>query len=680
MMRSLYFIAALATVLFSVPAADAAESEWVLTPESRSRLISGVSATGLSVAAPMGFEIELKDGWKTYWRAPGPQGYPPRFSWDTSNNVKSLEVIWPSPKRFSVLGYDSIGYAGSVVLPLSVVFENPSKPAKLVLEVDYLTCNEICVPQLAKHSIVIPAGIPKPTTHAFKIDKARGLAPTPAGAGFSVKKVWLSTYPDKTEIAVEGEAPVKVTQADLFIDELPGYFFGAPRIEQLTGDRFRLTSVAAARPSVAILPGHEAIYTLSLNGQTFQQKVALSAPLKTRTGSQFLIIIAIALLGGLILNFMPCVLPVLAIKLTSVLNHSDRDRRSIRLGFLATSLGILLTFWVLAVGAITLKNFGVAVGWGMQFQEPMFVALMSLIMALFSGNLFGLFEFTAPRSLNRVSEATPSAGVIGAFWTGVLATLLATPCSAPFVGTAIAFALSRGSLEIIAVFTAMAVGLGVPYLLTALFPATVKMLPRPGQWMHVVRIMMGLSVALTGIWLLWILFSQAGFIAVLSAAVASIIIICLARLFQSAVRWWTVGITLSAALAVVWFTATPPRTAEVETANWVKFDMLDVMRRVQAGETLLVDVTADWCVTCKWNKAAVLNRDPVSSILANQVTPIKADWTRPNTDIADYLARYNRFGIPFNIVYGPGAKEGVILPELLSTDVVMKAIMQARGR
>ncbi|MEL0089780.1 MAG: cytochrome c biogenesis protein CcdA, partial [Rhodospirillales bacterium] len=278
-------------------------------------------------------------------------------------------------------------------------------------------------------------------------------------------------YPDKTEIAVEGEAPVKVTQADLFIDELPGYFFGAPRIEQLTGDRFRLTSVAAARPSVAILPGHEAIYTLSLNGQTFQQKVALSAPLKTRMGSQFLIIIAIALLGGLILNFMPCVLPVLAIKLTSVLNHSDRDRRSIRLGFLATSLGILLTFWVLAVGAITLKNFGVAVGWGMQFQEPMFVALMSLIMALFSGNLFGLFEFTAPRSLNRVSEATPSAGVVGAFWTGVLATLLATPCSAPFVGTAIAFALSRGSLEIIAVFTAMAVGLGVPYLLTALFPA-----------------------------------------------------------------------------------------------------------------------------------------------------------------------------------------------------------------
>ena len=679
-MRFLYFIAALATVLFSVTAAHAAESEWVSTSESRSRLISGVSATGLSAAAPMGFEIELKDGWKTYWRAPGPQGYPPRFSWGNSNNVKSLEVTWPSPKRFSVLGYDSIGYAGSVVLPLSVVFENSSKPATLELEVDYLTCNEICVPQLAKHSIVISAGTPKPTTHAFKIDKARGLAPAPAGAGFSVKKVWLSTNPDKTEITVEGEAPVNVIQADLFIDELPGYFFGAPRVEKLTGDRFRLTSVAAARPSAAILPGHEAIYTLTLNGQTFQQQVPLSAPPNTRVGSQFLLIIAIALLGGFVLNFMPCVLPVLAIKLTSALNHSDRDRRSVRLGFLATSLGILLTFWVLAVGAITLKNFGVAVGWGMQFQEPMFVALMSLIMALFSGNLFGLFEFTAPQALNSVSEARPSAGIVGAFWTGVLATLLATPCSAPFVGTAIAFALSRGFFEIIAVFTAMAVGLGVPYLLTALFPAAVKILPRPGRWMHVVRIMMGLSVALTGIWLLWILFRQASFTAVLSTVVASIIIICLARLFHSPVRWWTIGITLSAALAVVWLTATPPRAKEVGTANWVKFDELDLMRRVQAGETLLVDVTADWCVTCKWNKAAVLNRDPVSSILTKEVTPIKADWTRPNTNIADYLARHNRFGIPFNIVYGPGAKEGIILPELLSTDVVMQAIMQARGR
>lgn len=689
MRRSCIAAAVLALLaLVAAPPSTAAESGWDAAPESRARLISGVSATGVVDTAPMGLEFVLKPGWKTYWRAPGPQGYPPRLDWSGSENVAGAEIVWPTPVRFSILGYDSIGYEEAALLPLNVTFADPAKPARLNLEVDYLTCAEVCIPQLAKLSLDLPAGSPAPTAHAFAIDRARGQAPAPAGAGDRIARIWFEGPVDQPVLAAEVEATGAGPGVDLFTDGLDGYFFRAPRVERLEDGRFYLRSVAVEVPPDPAAVGQEAEITLRFaDGRAIVQTVAISPPptdLAAASGGPptgLLFMLGIAFLGGLILNVMPCVLPVLALKLMGALKHAAGGVGHVRRGFLASAAGIVVSFMALAAGAIGLQQAGAAVGWGMQFQQPLFVAAMALIMALFAANLWGAFEFSTPAAAGRASAVLPADrdGFAGSFWTGVLATALATPCSAPFVGAALSFALTRGSAEIAAIFLAMGLGLAAPYLLTAAFPSLAGLLPRPGGWMGTVKRLLAVAVALTGVWLLWVLWRQAGPVAAglaLAAAVAVVVFVATAR---SPRRWAMVAAAAAAGLVAVWLTAAPAARGDGGDLNWAVFDEAAIARHVAAGQVVLVDVTADWCVTCKWNKAAILSQDPVAGVIAESVVAMQADWTRPDPAITDYLARNNRFGIPFNIVYGPGAPNGQALPELLSDDAVLQAIEKARG-
>lgn len=688
-----FSVAAICAALFAMIAplgAVAVESRWDASPEARARLVAGVTATGVEGSAPFGLEIVLKEGWKTYWRAPGPQGYPPRLDWTGSENVASAEFVWPTPKRFTILGYDSIGYDGGVMLPLNVVFKDPGKAASLRLTVDYLTCADVCIPQTAKLALDLPAGPPSPTGHAFAVDRSRGQAPAPPSDGARLEKVWLAGPADQPVLMAEGVSGAPLVNADIFVDVLPGYFFRAPRIEQLEGGRFRLAATAIEAPPEPAEAGLPASYVVRLDGRAIEQSLQLSAPTSTAPvpetptqglGSGLLLMLGIAFLGGLVLNVMPCVLPVLAIKLMSALKHAEGGRAQVRRGFLASAAGIVVSFMALAGGAIALRSAGVAVGWGMQFQQPLFVAFMALALALFAANLWGLFEFRTLAVVNRAGAAGPddSQGLSGAFWTGVLATALATPCSAPFVGAALSFALSQGTVEILAIFFAMGLGLAAPYLLTAAAPSLARLLPRPGRWMGMLRAVLGVAVALTGVWLLWVLQRQAGTPAALAAFAASVVAVLAISKLGAGLRWGGVGATLVAGLAAVWFVATPPNSADAAAFDWARFNEAEIDRRVAKGEVVLVDVTADWCVTCKWNKATVLSQDPVASVLMNGVTPMQADWTRPDPKIGEYLAKHGRFGIPFNIVYGPGAPAGVPLPELLDADTVLEAIEKARG-
>ncbi len=672
-----------------VPTASAApESAWDATPEARARLISGVSATGVSGSAPLALEIVLKDGWKTYWRAPGPQGYPPRMTWTSSENLKAATIVWPTPERFTILGFDSIGYRNAVVLPLAVAFQDPTKPARLALEVDYLTCAEVCIPQLARLTLALPAGAPEPTVHAFTIDKARGQAPAPAGGGERIDRVWLEGPADRPVLVLEGASAAPIQTADLFVDGLDEYFFGAPALSLGDDGRFQLRATALEAPATPAAPGALARYTLSLNGKGVEAALALSAPgagaegLRPVAGGRpasLWLMLGIAALGGLILNVMPCVLPVLAIKLMGALRHRAEGDRAIRRGFAASAAGIIAAFMALAAGAILLQTLGVAVGWGMQFQQPLFVAGMTVVLAVFAANLWGAFEFAAPDAANRagarLSGSTES--LSGSFWSGVLATALATPCSAPFVGAALSFALTRGPLEIVLIFLAMGLGLAAPYLLTALVPSLARLLPKPGAWMGTLRRILSLAVLATAAWLLWVLSRQAGWAAAGVAGLAAVGVVAAIVVFAEGRRWRIAAAAAALGLLAVWGTAAAPVAATGGNIAWVRFDEAALRERVAGGAVVLVDVTADWCVTCKWNKVAVLERDPVAAALADGVVAMQADWTRPDPAITDYLARHGRFGIPFNIVYGPGSSEGLPLPELLNADAVLDALKKA---
>ena len=653
--------------------AIAAASDWAASAEARARLISASDATGDQAKLRFGLEIALQPGWKTYWRTPGEGGFPPRLEWAGSSNLAKAELFYPAPKRFQILGIDSVGYTEHVIYPLTITPARPGEAMTANLTLDYLTCSEICIPQHAKLSLTIPAGPAAPSAEAFAIDQARGQLPGPAIPGFQVVAAAVAAGDgDRWWLEVETDAPLQ--QPDLFAETEGGAFaFGAPQV--LGPTKLRLP-VLYAQTQPSALVGETLTLTFTDGARALEQRVPVAAAAHQSGASAagWLLILLTALAGGLILNLMPCVLPVLSIKLMGLVHHGGGDRGKARASFLATAAGIVVSFAGLAGGAIALKLGGTAVGWGMQFQEPLFIAFMTLICVLFAANLWGWFELPMPAAFGRLGE-----GQAGSFATGVFATLLATPCSAPFVGTAIAFALGHGWIETLAIFLAMGLGLALPYLAVALFPAIATSLPKPGRWMLTLRVVLGFALAATAAWLVSIILALSGVIA--AVALAALCGVLLLWLWQAGANWRLPGAValIVAGIVLPALLPNPNPASRADTAGiWQPFDQSKLAGYVAEGKTVLVDVTADWCITCQANKAAVLNRGAVAEKLASgQVLALKADWTRPNPEIQAYLASFGRYGIPFNAVYGPKAAAGIALPEILTEGVVLSAIAAA---
>jgi suppressor for copper-sensitivity B len=640
------FLALLLWVLAApVLAAEPGASDWFETDQGRMRLVAA-SATEL------GLEFDMAPGWKIYWRSPGDAGYPPAIDWRGSENLAGAEILWPAPRRFSVLGIDTVGYEGKVVLPIAARPADPAAPLHLHAAVDFLTCREICIPYQA--ALTLDGTAP---SWSGLIDEWRAKVPNNDGRlrieGARVR----SGRPAVLELAVAG----KLAAPDAFVEAPEGFLFGKPILE----DGVVRIPVDASAP--ARLVGQPVSVTL-VDGDDSAAATLVAAsgpPLGTLAG--LLPILGIALLGGLILNAMPCVLPVLSLKLLGMTGGAR--------GLVATALGIVVSFAVLAGAMIGLKAAGVAVGWGVQFQQPAFLAAMMGIVVLFSANLWGVFEVPMPAWADRVAG-----GRAGAFATGAFATLLATPCSAPFLGTAIGFALASGPLEIAAIFLALGLGMALPYLVVAAIPGAARLMPRPGPWMVTVKRLLALLLIATAIWLASVLAAQVG--AAVTGAVAGLV--AASALFlrfgaRSPVRMRGALALVAAAVAIA-ITAPPGGGALRIAAGWRGFDPGAINRLVGDGKVVFVDVTADWCLTCQVNKKLVLDTDAVRARLAAPETvPMRADWTRPDPAIADYLRSFGRYGIPFNAVYGPDAPRGLALPELLTTDSVLDALKRAQG-
>jgi suppressor for copper-sensitivity B len=339
--------------------------------------------------------------------------------------------------------------------------------------------------------------------------------------------------------------------------------------------------------------------------------------------------------------------------------------------------------WGLALVLWGLQRLGMSVGWGLQFQNPLFISIMIVVLLIFSANLFGAFEFSLPSGLQtRLAGAGGREGYSADFFTGMFGAVMATPCSAPFLGTAVAFALAGRGVDILVVFTALGLGLSAPYLAVAAFPGIIAFMPRPGRWMMAIKLGMGLLLLVTALWLFRVLAGVAGERAVWAVAVlsgAGLLVIAMPG-SRLPLKWPLAATSFILALTVGPYLQLPTASQDRREAalSWVPFDRGEIARRVSAGEVVFVDVTADWCLTCKANKALVIERDPVRTGLeAEGVTTMQADWTRPDERIARYLESYGRYGIPFNAVYGPAAPNGIVLSELLTSADVMDALTRA---
>ena len=708
---------------FGAGPAEAARSEWVSTEFADVRLVSATAAVGDRAEIPLGLHFRLADGWKVYWRSAGDAGYAPIVEFDGSENLKEATWRYPVPERFSLFGLETFGYHGEVVYPITAAVSEPGRPLRIKADMNALVCSDICVPMDAALALTVPAGPEGPTPFTQLIDRYRAQVPTSiAGAGIDVAAVTAVGEPVAHSLAVTVTATAPLAAPDVFPEAPKGYSFGKPELT-LSPDRMSATLIVPASvPKDGALLGLPVTMT-AVDGDRFVERAktvgeGAASPVSQGPAAEdtglWATMLAFAFLGGLILNLMPCVLPVLSIKLLGAISYGGAGLGVIRQGFLASAAGIVVSFMALAAAAIGVKEAGIAVGWGIQFQQPLFLTVLALILVAFAANLWGLFEVGLPSWLSdRLASAPAGPGsggtngeaahgsLGGHFMTGAFATLLATPCSAPFLGTAVGFALSRGTVEIAAIFFMMGVGLATPYLLVAAFPRIANALPRPGAWMVRVRQVLGLALAATAVWLISVIAAQvslgltAGIAAALVALVAATAVGKRAeRLrFPSAVT--TAGAFLSALVALglgaeatrTLGTQTPALKAntthaiqEGDAIEWVAFDTAALAGLVGDGKTVLVDVTADWCLTCKVNKAIVLDADPVAGTLGSEgVTAMRADWTRPNQKIADYLASFGRYGIPFNAVYGPKAPNGIPLPEVLTTKAVMDAVARASG-
>ncbi|WP_372024745.1 protein-disulfide reductase DsbD family protein [Tistrella mobilis] len=663
----------------------------------------------------LGLDFRMDPGWKLYWRSPGDAGLPPAIDAGASpsiadGQVTGVGIAWPLPERFTAFEtIHTYAYEKRVLLPVTAGLAAAAPAAPLRLRVDYQVCEALCIPVTADLVLDVPAGPADPLDRTAAeaeaaIAAARAAVPAvasdPAAAPFAaVSAGWIAAEgdaPARLVVEAKSDAPFGPT-ADVFIEGPDGFAFLPPEARRLDdGRRIRFVSDVAPPAADARLLGETVRLTL-VDGtgddrravETTAQVVPAPATLLGPEGGLAAALL-IGLLGGLILNVMPCVLPVLSIKLMGLVATRGLGRGDVRASLLATAAGILLSFLALALAAAGLKLAGVAVGWGIQFQQPAFIGVMIVIMALFAASQLGVFTIRAPvLSGGLARDAVPEAGgrpKLGrAMMSGVVATLLATPCSAPFVGTALGFALAGGTADILAVFAAMGLGMALPYLAIAAVPSAIRLLPRPGRWMVWVKVAMGVALAGTALWLTLVLSrlvqpGAAAAVAVLAALAALLpLVITKARLL----RWTGVGGLAVAAVATA-VLASPPSGRGLQAiaaeGPWTAFEAGAITAEVAKGRVVFVDVTASWCVTCIVNEERVLAVDPVAGRLATpDVVAMKADWTRPDPAIADYLAGFGRYGIPFNVVYGPAAPQGLVLPELLTADAVTRALDQARG-
>ncbi|SDZ00816.1 suppressor for copper-sensitivity B [Jannaschia faecimaris] len=658
--------------LFFATPLVAATSDPVRGNAVQARLLTvedGVSPGEATVSA--GLQVTLDDGWKTYWRSPGEVGLPPDLDWSGSDNVASVDLAYPAPTRFVAFDIQNFGYAKEVVYPLTVILEDPGAPARLALRANLLVCAELCIPETLDMVLNLPAGGGIDAAAAATLSDWIGRVPkTGAEAGLALEQVHL----DDAALTLTATSAVPLVNPDIFPEHGDYASFGTPKITLTNGGR----ALHAVLPVLS--PGDGALtLTMTDSGRaaTMEAPLGATAPPVSRQTSTLWWMMVIAALGGLILNVMPCVLPVLSMKFASALRARDKSAARVRGGFLASVAGVLVFFLGLAVVIIGLKAAGVSVGWGVQFQQPVFLALMIGLIVVFAANMLGFFHVNlSSDAMTRMARTEAHGGWGGDFATGMFAAVMATPCSAPFLGTAVTYALTHGPLEIVAVFAAMGLGLSLPYMLVALRPSLVQRLPRPGAWMRTVQRMLGGVLLLTAGWLLTVLAASAGWTNALIIGVLAAVLF--AGLAFGRNVWAKVGGGMIAVVLAAVLLPVPDRAQARVDAGWEVFSEERIQAEVAAGETVFVDVTADWCLTCKANKRLVLERGAVADAISGTVA-LQADWTRPDEEIAAFLRSNDRFGIPFNAVYGPGAPEGVVLPELLTEDTVLEAIARAGG-
>ncbi|CQJ23744.1 putative metal resistance protein [Yersinia mollaretii] len=671
-------------LLLWMPTLWAADSGWLVSPQNdhaKVRLRAEPSSGG---ETRLLLAVQLENGWKTYWRSPGEGGIAPTIAWESP--LSAVKWFWPVPQRFDVSGISTQGYHDQVMLPMVI---SGALPKMLSGTLTLSTCSNVCILTDYPFSLNLSSPVSAENQPQFAHDFAQAMGQVPI-ANALTKQIQVGY--GNGEVQIQALRDEGWQQPALFFDTLDDAELGKP-IVSVQGNQLsvRVPATDGWGEGAVDLRGKPLTMVITDAGLAQETTLTIGQALALpESSTAFWPWVLMALAGGLILNLMPCVLPVLAMKLGSILHTENQTRRQVRGQFLASSAGIISSFWLLALLMTALRLGNHALGWGIQFQNPWFIGFMVLVTALFTANLFGLFEIQLSSSLNtRIAaprvEKSCVRGLVGHFGQGALATLLATPCSAPFLGTAVAFALAAPLPALWGIFTALGVGMSLPWLAVAAWPTLALCLPRPGRWMSHLRIAMGVLMLASSLWLLSLMVSHIGLQAVMITAGVLLLALLLAIGWRYGTRIAAIVSLISvlmmgASLLVGSMTADLWRKPLQDNIQWQPLSESAIKQALREHKRVFVDVTADWCVTCKVNKLHVLMRDDVQQALqAPDVVALRGDWTRPSADITQFLRERGSVAVPFNQIYGPQQPQGAVLSPLLDAEVLLNVLADAKG-
>ncbi|MBC3251768.1 MAG: protein-disulfide reductase DsbD family protein [Pseudomonadota bacterium] len=663
-------------LLLWLPATQAADSGWLQSPQNDHAKVRLRADTSNGDETRVLLAVELEKGWKTYWRSPGEGGIAPAITWQ--GNPPPATWFWPTPQRFDVAGISTQGYHQRVTLPIVL---KGAVPQQLEGTLTLSTCSNVCI--LTDYPFKLDLTTPADPKFNHDFAQAMGQVPIASGLVDSLRAGYRNG-----ELQISAQRTAGWQQPELFFDTVAGADLGKPTVSS-DGESLqaRVPVSDGWGDAAPDLRGKQLRLVISDGGIAQEATLTIGGPLALPSTAAFPLwqAVLMALAGGFILNLMPCVLPVLGMKLGSILQVEQRDRRSVRWQFLASSLGIVVSFMALALLMTLLRLSNHALGWGIQFQNPWFIGFMVLVTLLFSANLFGLFHLQLSSSLNTKLATHNGRGLSGHFWQGAFATLLATPCSAPFLGTAVAFALAAPLPVLWGMFVALGIGMSLPWLLIAAWPALALRLPRPGRWMNGMRLVLGLLMLVSSLWLLSLMTNHIGVKPTLIVGAILLLGLLLAVWQQLGAR--SAGIATASVLVVGGLallmgslTANQWRQPLHDNIAWQPLSEQAIVQALAENKRVFVDVTADWCVTCKANKYNVLLRDEVQKALsADDVVALRGDWSRPSESISAFLQQRGSVAVPFNQIYGPGLPDGEVLSPLLTREAVLQALSTAKG-
>ncbi len=671
----------------------------------------------------VGLVLRHDDKWHTYWKTTA-TGYASSIQWDLPEGFSAGEIQWPVPRIYDFSGFIEYVYEEEELLPIQLQAPDDLQPGDTITlraTAAWLMCEKVCIPGEVELSLTLPVvegTAPRDTQWAEAFERAYAAQPMESEAVTLTawreegsESVWLQVeggkaalagklyfFDEKTFILPETEQTQTRLSPNVVQLKLPVDVAGVGTVDHFRGVLTTEDSWADEGPRRRGLVVDTPLLSAPPEGVQVAAAGGTEPALPYSSLGGLIAILAGAFLGGLILNLMPCVFPVLGIKIMGFVSQAGSDRKKIIAHGLVFTVGVLVSFWVLAGLLIFLRAGGDQLGWGFQLQNPVFVYVLTVFLLLFGLNMSGVFEI-GNSAVGVGSQLTGREGMSGSFFSGVLATIVATPCAAPFLGPALGIALALPALTSLVVFTAIALGLALPYLLLSAFPQLVKMLPKPGPWMESFKQFMAFLLYGTVGYLLWVLVGQlteqAGFtttallwtiFGMVGAALAAWIYGRWGAVFKPAkVRRLAIPfaiITLSGSFLLGY-----PRPAydfEAMAASgapavqWERWEPGKPEALAADGRIVYVDFTARWCVTCQSNKAVVFASADVRSFFHEQeVVALTADWTNQDPAIAAELQRFGRSAVPFNLIYGPGYEEPRALPELLTPGIVLNALQGA---